>query len=117
MLEQPMIEKLLAMRLHGLVEALRRQQQDPASAELSFVERMALLVDHHQGAGEWTVEVGNQPHAELHRQIRITAKKKFAGVKDSLSVMPPGTRRLKSYFDRPLRLLTGAPSATLAYPE
>ena len=46
MLEQPMIEKLLAMRLHGIVEALRRQQQDPASAELSFAERLALLVDH-----------------------------------------------------------------------
>ena len=46
MLEQPMIEKLLAMRLHGIVEALRLQQQAPASAELSFAERLALLVDH-----------------------------------------------------------------------
>src|SRR5664279_4964783 len=46
MLEEPMIEKLLALRLHGIVEALRRQQQDAAVAELSFAERLGLLVDH-----------------------------------------------------------------------
>jgi DNA replication protein DnaC len=46
MLEQPMIDKLQAMRLHGMVEALRRQQQDPEAAALSFGERLALLVDH-----------------------------------------------------------------------
>jgi DNA replication protein DnaC len=46
MLEQPMMEKLQAMRLHGMVEALERQQQDSAMRELSFTERLALLVDH-----------------------------------------------------------------------
>jgi DNA replication protein DnaC len=46
MLEQPMREKLEAMRLHGMVEALDRQQQDSAMRELSFTERLALLVDH-----------------------------------------------------------------------
>lgn len=46
MLEQPMMEKLQAMRLHGMVEALERQQQDSALRELSFMERLALLVDH-----------------------------------------------------------------------
>jgi len=46
MLEQPMMEKLQAMRLHGMVEALQRQQQDSAMRELSFTERLALLVDH-----------------------------------------------------------------------
>jgi DNA replication protein DnaC len=45
MLQQPMMEKLLAMRLHGMVEALQAQEQDPAARELSFLERMALLVD------------------------------------------------------------------------
>jgi hypothetical protein len=29
-----------------MVEALRRQQQQPETAELSFAERLALLVDH-----------------------------------------------------------------------
>jgi len=32
MLEQPMMEKLQAMRLHGMVEALERQQQDSPCA-------------------------------------------------------------------------------------
>ena len=46
MLQQPMMEKLVAMRLHGMAEALKLQEQDSASRELSFLERLALLVDH-----------------------------------------------------------------------
>ena len=45
MLKQPMIEKLAAMRLLGMVEALKTQEQDPAARELSFLERFGLLVD------------------------------------------------------------------------
>ena len=45
MLEQPMLEKLLAMRLHGMADALKAQQQDPAMRELSFLERLGMLVD------------------------------------------------------------------------
>ncbi len=45
MLKQPMIEKLLAMRLHGMAESLKTQEQDPAGRELSFLERLGLLVD------------------------------------------------------------------------
>lgn len=46
MLQEPMMEKLLAMRLHGMADALRTQEQDPSARELSFLERLALLVDH-----------------------------------------------------------------------
>ena len=49
MLEQPMREKLLAMRLHGMAEALKAQEQDSTSRELSFLDRLALLVDQ-----QWT---------------------------------------------------------------
>ena len=45
MLKQPMIERLLAMRLHGMAESLKTQEQDPAARELSFLERLGLLVD------------------------------------------------------------------------
>ena len=45
MLEQPMIEKLLSMRLQGMADALKAQEQDPGVRELSFVERLFLLVD------------------------------------------------------------------------
>jgi hypothetical protein len=45
MLKQLMIEKLLATRLHGMAGSLKAQEQDPAAQELSFLERMGLLVD------------------------------------------------------------------------
>lgn len=45
MLEQPMMEKLIAMRLHGMLNALKTQEQDPATRDLSFLERLALLID------------------------------------------------------------------------
>lgn len=45
MLQQPMIEKLLTLRLHGMAEGLQTQEQDPAARELSFLERLGLLVD------------------------------------------------------------------------
>jgi DNA replication protein DnaC len=45
MLKQPMIEKMLALRLLGMVEALRNQEQDASSRELSFLDRLGLLVD------------------------------------------------------------------------
>lgn len=46
MLQEPMMEKLLAMRLHGMADALKMQQQDPDAGELSFLDRLALLIDH-----------------------------------------------------------------------
>jgi len=45
MLSEPMMEKLIAMRLQGMADGLKAQQQDPAAAELSFQERLAMLVD------------------------------------------------------------------------
>ena len=45
MLVQPTIEKLYAMKLGGMAEAIRRQAQDPETAALSFEERLAMLVD------------------------------------------------------------------------
>ena len=45
MLQEPMMEKLLAMRLHGMADALKIQQQDPTAGELSFLDRLAMLID------------------------------------------------------------------------
>ena len=49
MLQEPTMDKLTSMRLLGMVDALKAQQQDPAAQELSFLERLGLLVDH-----QWT---------------------------------------------------------------
>lgn len=46
MLEQPMMDKLAAMRLHGMMEALQQQQKEAGMGELSFLERLAMVVDH-----------------------------------------------------------------------
>ena len=45
MLNQPTIEKLNAMKLHGMAEAFRAQLESPGTSQLGFEERFALLVD------------------------------------------------------------------------
>jgi DNA replication protein DnaC len=45
MLIQPTIEKLYAMKLIGMADAIRSQSQDPEIANLSFEERLSMLVD------------------------------------------------------------------------
>src|ERR1700689_3775107 len=45
MATQPTKEKLYALRLHGMIEAIERQEQDEAARELNFLDRLALLID------------------------------------------------------------------------
>lgn len=45
MLNQPTYEKLVQMRLSTMADTYRQQEDDPAAANLSFEERMGLLVD------------------------------------------------------------------------
>ena len=45
MLHHPTLEKLEALRLHGMAQALREQARDEPARELSFEDRLALLVD------------------------------------------------------------------------
>ena len=45
MLTQPTLEKLCTMRLRGMAEAFREQQEDAAMQRLSFEERLGLLID------------------------------------------------------------------------
>ena len=54
MLKQPMIEKLVAMRLLGMAEALKAQEQDPSARELSFLERFGYCWWISSGTGERT---------------------------------------------------------------
>jgi DNA replication protein DnaC len=69
MLEEPMMEKLQAMRLHGMADALKAQEQDPAARELSFLERLALLVDH-----QWNWRQNQALARRLqHARLRINA--------------------------------------------
>jgi DNA replication protein DnaC len=45
MLNQPTLDKLCAMRLRGLAEALQQQLREPDIHQLSFEERFGLLID------------------------------------------------------------------------
>src|SRR5258708_8956578 len=45
MLTQPTIEKLVSMRLRGMADAFREQQESVDSQRLSFEERLGLLID------------------------------------------------------------------------
>ena len=72
MLQEPMMEKLTAMRLLGMVDALKTQEQDPASRELSFLERLGLMVDQ-----QWTWRENQALARRLH-----AAKLKGAAVED-----------------------------------
>lgn len=49
MLQQPMREKLEALKLGGIIAALEQQEREEGAAELSFLDRLALLVDQ-----QWT---------------------------------------------------------------
>src|SRR6266849_5974419 len=46
MLNQPTIEKLYAMKLHGMADAFRAQLETTDLSQLSFEERFGMLVDH-----------------------------------------------------------------------
>jgi DNA replication protein DnaC len=61
MLQEPMMEKLTAMRLLGMLDGLKLQEQDPASRELSFLERLGLLVDQ-----QWTWRENQALARRLH---------------------------------------------------
>jgi len=72
MLQEPMLEKLTAMRLLGMADALKTQEQDPSSRELSFLERLGLLIDQ-----QWTWRENQALARRLH-----AAKLKGAAVED-----------------------------------
>src|ERR1700687_2809367 len=70
MLQEPMMEKLTAMRLLGMVDALKAQEQDPASRELNFLERLGLLVDQQWTWRENQALARRLHAAKLKRRVR-----------------------------------------------
>lgn len=42
---EPSMEKLIAMKLSGMAEGLKEQMQNPAYRDLSFEERLEILID------------------------------------------------------------------------
>jgi hypothetical protein len=69
MLAQPTLEQLTGMKLHALARAWQGQQEDPSTSELSFDERLAMLVD-----AEWT----DRQNKRMDRLLRA-AKLRISG--------------------------------------
>ena len=65
MLTQPTLEQLTELRLFALARAWQAQHEDPATDELGFDERLALLVD-----AEWT-DRQNKRLARLLREAKL----------------------------------------------
>jgi len=79
MLNQPTIEKLHTMKLHGMAEAFRAQAETPDMSQLSFEERFAMLVDQ-----QWLWK----ENRALARRLSI-AKLKERGVIEDINYQHP----------------------------
>jgi len=73
MLNQPTMDKLLAMKLYGLADAFRTQLETTDSHQLSFEERFALLVDQQW---QW------KQNRALSRRLRAAKLKERAVIED-----------------------------------
>lgn len=61
MLDEPTYEKMIQMRMRGLADAWLAQQNDPDVAQLSFDERLGLLID-----AEWM----QRENKKMQRSLR-----------------------------------------------
>ncbi len=73
MLTQPLLDKLSKLRLSGFRDALEEQLQNPQYAELSFEERLGLLVD---------IETTRRANNSLRRRIQAARFPIVATVED-----------------------------------
>src|SRR5207302_1909729 len=73
MLAHATVDKLTALRLPALAEALHRQLGNPEFAELSFEDRLGLLVD-----AEWT----HREQRKLRRRLRAANLRRQASLED-----------------------------------
>jgi DNA replication protein DnaC len=79
MLNQPTLEKLQTMKLHGMAEAFRAQLETTDASQLSFEERFAMLVDQ-----QWLWK----ENRALSRRLRL-AKLKERGVIEDIDYQHP----------------------------
>ncbi len=65
----------MAMRLHGMADALKMQQQDPTAGELSFLDRLAMLIDQRVVTAAPESGPGTTPSAPL----KLRGKRLYRG--------------------------------------
>lgn len=84
MLNQPTLDKLQTMKLHGMASAFRLQLETTDTAQLSFEERFALLVDQ-----QWLWK----ENRALERRLRASKLKERSVVEDIDYQHPRGLDR------------------------
>jgi DNA replication protein DnaC len=84
MLNNQTLEKLHALKLHGMADAFREQLQQPACDPLSFAERFGLLVDRQW---DW------KENARMQRYLRAARLKLPACIEDIDFRTPRGIDR------------------------
>lgn len=84
MLNQPTLDKLCAMRMRGMAEALQQQMQEPDIHQLSFEERLGLLIDRQW---DW------RQNRALERRLRTARLQGPACVEDIDYRTPRGLDR------------------------
>ena len=93
MLKQETLDKMHAMKLHATAEAFEQQLGSSQWAELSFEDRVGLLVD-----AEWTYREqrklagGNaeEAHAAAFRAVSMDASSTLASASRSAAASAPG---------------------------
>jgi DNA replication protein DnaC len=73
MLHQPVMDKLFALKLSGMLEGLREQMESPQYKKLSFDERFGLLLDR-----EWDLRQSRK----RHRRMRMARFREQAVMED-----------------------------------
>jgi len=68
---QPTIDKLHALKLTGMADAVRKQLEDPGASQLSFEERLGLIIDHHWSWKENQALQRRLMHSKLRRDACI----------------------------------------------
>lgn len=91
MLEEPTHDKMIKMRMQGLAEAWLEQQQDPSIGELTFDERLGLLID-----AEWI----HRENKRVTRNLRAAKLKLSSACIEDLDY--PAKRRLDKKLVRRL---------------
>jgi DNA replication protein DnaC len=81
MLKHPTIDRLLALGLKGMAEALEEQRAQPDIADLDFEERLALLVDR---------EANTRENKKLASRLRFAGLRQNAVVEDVNHKAPRG---------------------------
>ena len=82
MLNHPTIDRLRDLGLVGMIHALEEQQRQPDSTQLTFEDRLAMLVDR---------EVLERDNKRLKARLRFAGLRQMAALRTSITAHTAGS--------------------------